>query len=121
MSNLATLRPFAKNDPRINRTGKNKGHKWGLTESLVLRALVNDIKLKPKRRIAELTLGAKILKLTDDEKQPLNQIAIFQIISQLDGNIVNGGQTKAIRSGVAALASVPDNEQEETEDTVHEE
>ena len=38
----------------------------GLTESFILKALVEDIKGKPKKRIEELKLGAKIIGLSED-------------------------------------------------------
>ncbi len=44
--------------------------KYGLTESLVTRALVSDIKAKPKRRIKELELGADILGMRQRAEQP---------------------------------------------------
>ncbi len=42
--------------------------KYGLTEGLILKALVDDIKGKPKSRVKELTLGAEILKMKDKEQ-----------------------------------------------------
>ena len=42
--------------------------KHGLTESLVLRSLVSDIKEKPKQRVKELTLGADILGMRKPEE-----------------------------------------------------
>lgn len=42
--------------------------KYGLTEGLITRALVNDIKSKPKKRLGELNLGAEILGMKKEEK-----------------------------------------------------
>ena len=39
---------------------------YGLTEGLVIKALVEDIELKPQNRKSELELGAKILNLVKD-------------------------------------------------------
>ena len=40
--------------------------KYGLTEKLIITALVSDIEEKPKKRIEELKLGAKIIGLSED-------------------------------------------------------
>jgi hypothetical protein len=40
---------------------------YGLTEELILTALVEDIQGKPKNRKAELELAAKIRKMTTDK------------------------------------------------------
>lgn len=40
---------------------------YGLTEDLILKSLVDDIKAKPKNRVGELRLGAGILKMTGGE------------------------------------------------------
>jgi len=44
--------------------------KYGLTDGLVIKALVADIKKKPQKRVSELSLGADILRLrgVKDEK-----------------------------------------------------
>lgn len=62
---------------------------YGLTEGLITKALVNDIKKKPQRRLPELTLGAEILGMkkniinnvnigvfqpTDEEKEKINRL-----------------------------------------------
>lgn len=41
----------------------------GLTKELVATALANDIKAKPKRRVAELNLGADILGMKKDRSE----------------------------------------------------
>ena len=48
--------------------------KYGLTESLILKSLVSDIKKKPKERVKELNLGAEILKLKDKEESSQNVV-----------------------------------------------
>ena len=55
------------------RLTESKGFKeemknYGLTEELIASSLVEDIELKPQNRIQELNLGAKILKMTDEDK-----------------------------------------------------
>jgi hypothetical protein len=42
---------------------------YGLTDQLLLTALVEDIKAKPQNRKGELELGAKIKGLLKDDKQ----------------------------------------------------
>lgn len=42
----------------------------GLTEELITSSLVEDIKLKPQNRVQEMTLGSKILGMTNDEEKP---------------------------------------------------
>jgi len=56
---------------------ESKGYKEllkesGLTENLVVRALVEDIKKKPKNRIQELGLGARLLGMI--KKTPFIEI-----------------------------------------------
>jgi hypothetical protein len=46
---------------------------YGLTEGLITKALVDDIKSKPKKRLPELRLGAEILKMTDKEKEDIKE------------------------------------------------
>jgi hypothetical protein len=41
--------------------------KYGLTEGLITRALVHDIKKKPKSRVKELALGADILGMRNKD------------------------------------------------------
>lgn len=50
-----------------SRGYKNLFKKYGLTEGLITKALVFDIKNKPKDRVRELTLGADILKMKEAE------------------------------------------------------
>ena len=52
----------------------------GLTESLIAKSLVSDIKSKPKRRVRELNLGAEILGMKKQGPTPQgqqNNIIIF--------------------------------------------
>ncbi len=69
---------------------KSKGFRelmaeYGLTEGLITKALVSDIKKKPKKRFNELSLGAEILgmKKSADIKVQIN---IAQILDELDGS-----------------------------------
>ncbi len=55
---------------------------YGLTEGLVTRALVEDIKKKPQRRIKELELGANILGMTDREERGGNKTLIINITGE---------------------------------------
>jgi hypothetical protein len=53
---------------------ESKGYKevcemYGLTDSLIITALVEDIKLKPQNRKPELELGAKMTGLLIDRKE----------------------------------------------------
>lgn len=41
--------------------------KYGLTEALILKSLVYDIKKKPKARVKELNLGAEILRMKEEK------------------------------------------------------
>jgi len=50
---------------------------YGLNEELITKALVADIKAKPKRREKELRLGAEILGMKHDDKRPPQQNNIF--------------------------------------------
>lgn len=56
----------------------------GLTDKLVARSLVEDIKKKPQNRIAELNLGAKILGMikTDDEGGQKNYVQNNIVITE---------------------------------------
>lgn len=45
----------------------------GLTEELITTSLVEDIAAKPQRRLGELTLGAKILGMTEEIPEPPQQ------------------------------------------------
>lgn len=63
---------------------ESKGYKealkeYGLTESLITKALVEDIEKKPQRRIKELELGANILGMTDREEHGGNKTLIINI------------------------------------------
>ena len=50
---------------------------YGLTDGLITKALVEDIKGKPKKRIMELNLGAEILGMKKNITNNIN-IGIFQ-------------------------------------------
>ena len=57
------------------RALNSKGYKealknYGLTEALIRKSLVNDIKAKPKNRVRELNLGAEILGMKESENRP---------------------------------------------------
>lgn len=55
--------------------------KYGLTEGLITRALVSDIKKKPKSRVKELSLGADILGMRNNKDDtPKGNLSITQII-----------------------------------------
>lgn len=55
--------------------------RFGLTEGLITRALVFDIKAKPKSRVKELALGADILGMRNKEDdKPKGNLTITQII-----------------------------------------
>ena len=71
-------------DPTTAKNPKNltdsKGYKellaeYGLTEELITKSLVSDIKAKPEKRFLELSLGADILQM---KKQPITNVNIIQ-------------------------------------------
>lgn len=53
---------------------------YGLTEGLITKALVSDIKAKKRNRLGEMRLGAEILKMNDTSKSQ----------TQLNVQIING-------------------------------
>lgn len=86
----------------------------------VLKARQTFIQALNDPQYAVRYLEKKRKKEFGNDSQTINiGVSISGIISQLDGNIVNGRQTKAIRSGMAAISSLPDNEQEEAESIIH--
>lgn len=54
----------------------------GLTEDFITRALVNDIKNKPKNRIAELKLGAEILGMKAVQGTGENKTLIINVTGE---------------------------------------
>jgi len=53
----------------------------GLTEELITTSLVEDIKNKPQKRVAELKLGSEILGIVrNDEKPPSEQKNTYNFI-----------------------------------------
>ncbi len=63
---------------------ESKGYKealreLGLTEELISKSLVQDIKRKPKKRIAELRLGAEILGMTENKDAQGNKTLIINV------------------------------------------
>lgn len=74
---------------------------YGLTRGLIARALVNDIKKKPKNRAKELSLGAEILKMKDKEEGGGNTTNILIIPSEAiqrhGGNINPSPETNSNR------------------------
>lgn len=76
---------------------KEEMAKHGLTEELISVSLVKDIKAKPRRRVAELGLGAKILKMTDDT--PIdNRVLVINITDEKARRIRERGSA-AVREG----------------------
>ena|SRR3990167_7704264 len=60
-------------------------NEYGLTEDFLVKALVNDIKKKPKNRKAELELGFKVIgKLSDKEPKGNQTNIIFMPIEIID-------------------------------------
>jgi len=55
----------------------------GLTEELVITALVEDIKNKPSKRFLELSLGAEILGMKQHDKKNMNQANLVFLPSEL--------------------------------------
>lgn len=95
-------RPYS---PRTAQTPKklteSKGFKelmgeYGLTEGLITRALVSDIKAKPRKRFLELSLGAEILSMkkrgtseTSDRPQPILGVQVNIQVNNVSSNIGN--------------------------------
>lgn len=52
---------------------------YGLTEGLITRALVSDIKSKPKKRFFELSLGADILGMKKRDPVNNNNVLIINV------------------------------------------
>lgn len=63
----------------------------GLTEELIAKSLVEDIKAKPQNRVSELRLGAEVLGM----KVPEQSGNTYNIL-----NVFNTEQTKRIAQGV---------------------
>ncbi len=64
--------PMTAQDP--SKLTRSKGYKeimdqYGLTESLIVKSLADDIRKKPKDRIPELTLGAKMRGMLVDRTE----------------------------------------------------
>lgn len=67
--------------------------KIGLTDEFLTKALVSDIKGKPKNRKPELELGFKIRgRLKDDEKGDKTQVNIFvgDQLKRIAARVLNG-------------------------------
>ena len=66
---------------------ESKGYKelleeYGLTEGLVTKALVSDIKKKPKKRIMELNLGAEILGMKKRLENNVPSVVILNVAGE---------------------------------------
>ena len=73
----------------------------GLTDMLVLDSLVEDIKGKPKNRVQELTLAAKIKGMIDkQDDNNNNSVIIFNIPGHIahKNNIVQNGTDTGTKS-----------------------
>lgn len=71
---------------------------YGLTDDLLIKSLVSDIKKKPKNRKAELELAFKVKgRLKDKEDRPTqqNNFLIFSDdqLKRIAGNLLNGNST----------------------------
>ena len=67
-------RPQGSLSPSVQRIAN-----WGLTPELITTSLVEDIKAKPQKRVEELKLGAKVLKMTDEEhKPPVQEVTVIK-------------------------------------------
>lgn len=52
---------------------------YGLTDELILTSLVSDIKKKPKKRVEELKLGAKIRQMLIDKVEHSGEVGVFDL------------------------------------------
>lgn len=71
-----------------NRALESQGYlkaldEYGLTEELLTKSLVADIKAKPKNRKPELELGYKIRGMLNPEEKPNNQVVVVNISSEI--------------------------------------
>ena len=57
--------------------------KYGLTEGLITKALVSDIKGKPKKRVEELKLGAEILGIRKHRKFARSSSKIMNLAGEI--------------------------------------
>jgi hypothetical protein len=81
----ANYSPNTANTPQ--KLTESKGFKdlmkqYGLTEQLITTSLVEDIKAKPQKRVEELKLGAKVLRMVDEDREPPQQPEITIIKEQ---------------------------------------
>src|SRR3990167_1587278 len=63
---------------------------WGLTEGLITKSLVDDIKKKPTKRLGELALGADILGM---KETPQANKTLIVVISGESAKRYGGGTT----------------------------
>lgn len=68
---------------------ESKGYKelleeYGLTEGLITKALVEDIKAKPEKRVPELNLGAEILGMKKAPPQETPKNVSFNFFNNQD-------------------------------------
>ena len=86
----------AKNPKKLTESNgfKELLKKYGLTEGLITKSLVADIKKKPQRRVKELGLGADILRMRDQKPSgdTYNQFNFFDAeqLKRIAGRIQNG-------------------------------
>jgi len=69
---VAKYAPSVIRKPKVlteSKGWKEEMARYGLTEKLISSSLVADIKAKPQNRKPELELGAKILRMTGDDKE----------------------------------------------------
>lgn len=80
---------------------------YGLTEELLTKSLVSDIKAKEENRKAELELGYKVLGLLNPDN-PLTQPPITNF-TQIIINPPNGVANKSNAETILSVASTPES------------
>lgn len=89
----------------------------GLTEELISTALVEDIKAKKKNRVAELGLGAKILKMTENGETKQGHSVAF-IVWGSSGNPIRPEESTGNSSQIIEAVVSSDSSQEIREDNL---
>lgn len=75
---------------------------YGLTDSLIIESLVDDIKLKPQNRKPELELGAKIKGMLIDKQEHSGVVEVISGINYITPNGDNSTTNTETTPGVSS-------------------
>jgi len=75
---------------------------YGLTDSLIIESLVDDIKLKPQNRKPELELGAKIKGMLIDKQEHSGVVEVISGINYVTPNGDNSTTNTEATPGVSS-------------------